>query len=223
MFLESKDFLSIWDIAHRWAGFDPDATDPNHLPEEVAFWMHRVVLAYFSKDLVVRRKSGYRVPDEPEFVFVFNVNIWGTRLWKCLTKDVFDKKLLSSLYVMRGQVIRWCEKERYPLPTFWIEERPPAEPATKPTINNRRKDETIDRLTCQAIARTYWDIDPQIHPAHLAKAKAILLYGNGKHYAEDTIKGWIAEIDPLKDQRKTGRPRDIPYAIDLETGALPPK
>jgi len=25
MFLESKDFLTIWDIAHRWAGYDADA------------------------------------------------------------------------------------------------------------------------------------------------------------------------------------------------------
>lgn len=61
MFLESKYFLTIWDIARRWAGYDADATDPLSLPEDVKYWIHKVILGYFSKDLTLRRKSGRRV------------------------------------------------------------------------------------------------------------------------------------------------------------------
>lgn len=51
----------------------------------------------------------------------------------------------------------------------------------------------------------------------MAKAKAIKCYGNGKFYKDpDTIKKWIVEVDPLKDQRKSGRPVDVPYLIDLD-------
>lgn len=222
MFLESKDFLTIWDIAHRWAGYDADATEPQSLPEDAKYWIHKVVFGYFSKDLVLRRKNGKRVLDEDIYLLlVFNVTPWRSRLWECLTRDVFDKDFLNSLYVMRSQIITWCAKEHIDPPAFWTALRPEAEPAGKPTINNRRKDEEIDRLVCQAIARSYWDIDPQIHPAHMAKAKAIRLYGNGKQYKDpDTVKGWILEVDPLKDQRKIGRPPEIPYLIDLETGGL---
>lgn len=221
MFLESKDFLTIWDIAHRWAGYDADATDPLNLPEDVKYWIHKVILGYFSKDLTLRRKSGRRVVDEDIYLLVFNITPWRTRLWKCLTIDTFDKDFLNSFYVMRSQIINWCSKEHVDPPGFWTALRPEAGPAAKPTINNRRKDEEMDRLVCQAIAKSYWDIDPQIHPAHMAKARAIMLYGNGKFYKDpDTIKGWIAEVDPSREQRKSGRPPEIPYLIDLETGAL---
>jgi hypothetical protein len=64
-------------------------------------------------------------------------------------------------------------------------------------------------------------MDPNIHPAHMAQARAIRLYGNGKLYKdENTVKGWISDVDPRKGQRKTGRPENIPYRIDLETGGL---
>ena len=68
MFLESKDFLTVWDIAHRWAGYDADATDPKKPPEEVSYWIHKLNLGYVSKDLIFRRKNGYRVPEDAAFV-----------------------------------------------------------------------------------------------------------------------------------------------------------
>jgi hypothetical protein len=34
MFLEGKDYLNIWEIGHRWSGFDPEAigTSWQHTP-----------------------------------------------------------------------------------------------------------------------------------------------------------------------------------------------
>ncbi|MEK7153684.1 MAG: hypothetical protein AAB834_07055, partial [Patescibacteria group bacterium] len=80
----------------------------------------------------------------------------------------------------------------------------------------RHRDEAIDKQLCQAIARTLWDIDPQVHPAHMIKHKAIRRYGNAATYKDDeTIRSWIAEVDPLKGQRKAGRPPTVPYVLDL--------
>lgn len=222
MFLESKDFLTIWDIAHRWADLDADATQPGSLPVDVKYWIQKIVLGYFAKDLVLRRKDGRSVPDDDLYLVLFNLNIWRTRLWKCLEKDVFDKPFLKSIYVMRSQVITWCAKEYIDPPEFWAIPRGKPEPAEKPTINNRSPDERVDRYVCQAIALTYWDIDKRIPPAHMAKAKAIGIYGNGKQYTDpNTVNKWISDVDPLKGQRKPGRPPDISYRVDLETGELP--
>lgn len=223
MFLEGKDYLSIWEIGHRWAGFDPDATDPNDLPEQVRYLIHKLIEGYLSDDLKLRRASGYRIPRENQLFFIWNLNFWLNQLWRCLTKNVFDKNRLSGCFVRRSELLKMCVKEDVDPPAFWIKQRAES-PVAKSTINNRPKDEETDRLVCQAIARTYWSIDPQIHPAHMARAKAIHLYGNGKQYKDpETVRNWISEVDPQKDQRKSGRPASVPYLIDLETGALSQK
>ena len=220
MFLEGKDYLSIWEIAHRWAGFDPEATDQENLPEQVRYLIHKLIEGYLSNDLKLRRPNGYRVPREDQYFLIWNINTWLNQLWKCLNENVFDKKKLSNYFVRRSELLNMCEKEAVEPPDFWTKQRPETT-SVKPSINNRPKEEETDRFLCQAIARTYWDIDPNIHPAHMAKARAILLYANGKQYKDsDTIKKWIAEVDPQKDQRKIGRPVEVPYLIDLETGSL---
>lgn len=50
------------DIAHRWAGFDPDATDPENLPEEVCY--RNLVVQYLSH--VAHFLTDYRCFKEDE-------------------------------------------------------------------------------------------------------------------------------------------------------------
>lgn len=224
MFLKGKDYLSIWDIAHRWAGIAPDSTDEENLPDEVQYLIHKMVEGYWNNSLRIRRSSGYVVPRERLWILIFNINIWQKALERCLFDNEFKKAKLDNYYVKRTELIRLCEKEEIEPPEFWKRNKPELLQSPKLTINHRPKDEITDRLVCQAIAKTYWDIDPQIHPAHMAKARAIILYANGRHYKdENTIKSWIVEVDPLKDQRKIGRPKDVNYLIDLETGVLASK
>jgi hypothetical protein len=36
MFLDdSSNFLTVWRLAHNWVGADPEASDPNALPDEL--------------------------------------------------------------------------------------------------------------------------------------------------------------------------------------------
>lgn len=224
MFLKGKDYLSIWEIAHRWAGVDPESTNENDLPEQVQYLIHKMVEGYWTQQLRLRRSAGYIIPRENIWLLIININFWRKALERCLFDDEFKKSKLNNYYVKRSELMRLCEKEELDPPEFWKRNKPELLQIQKPTINHRPKDEMTDRLVCQAIAKTYWDIDPQIHPAHMAKARAIILYANGRHYKDDnTIKAWIAEVDPLKNQRKIGRPKDVEYLIDLETGVLTTK
>ncbi|MDO9282163.1 MAG: hypothetical protein Q7T88_07260 [Methylotenera sp.] len=219
--MKGKDYLSIWNLAHRWAGVDVDSTDADNLPEEVQYLIKKIVEGYWNSNLRLRRSNGRKIPRESMLVFFYNLNFWQKALERCLFENEYDKSKLNSYLVGRIDLIRMCEHEDIDPPEFWKRKNQLPVEELKPTVTHRPKDEVTDRLVCQAIARAYWDIDPQIHPAHLAKSRAISLYANGKQYKdENTVKNWIAEVDPFKNQRKIGRPKDVNYLIDLENGVL---
>ena len=51
----------------------------------------------------------------------------------------------------------------------------------------------------------------------MVRSKAIQQFGNGALYKdEDTVRGYIAELDPLKKTRKSGRAPQPHYLIDLK-------
>lgn len=226
-FLGSNDYQSIWQAAHRWHSFDPDNTDPANLPVEVRKTIFRIIRGYLQKQLILRKNNGYRIPYEDIFLlFFYNINRKRMRLSSCILKGEFDKPFLNSIFIERSNVLTWCNNHHIAPPPFWIEQRPSAPGdstniANKFVLDNRIRDDRLDKLVCQAIARTLWQIDPNIHPSHMAKSKFIQRYGNGKLYTdENTVKNWIVEVDPMKSERKTGRPPKTDYLIDLQTGDL---
>lgn len=220
MFLEGKDYLSIWEVAHRWAGFDPESSDPTNLPEDVRYYIHKMIEGYLSEELKLRSSNGYRVPRDPNQIFIFFLlNPFFNYMWSCLNEDNFDKAKLSNLYVRRREVLSICKAEELDPPVFWVKQRQP-EITTKANVTNRPKEEETDRLLCQAIAATLWSLDPNIHPAHMARSKVVQRYGQGRSYKDlNTVKRWIAELDPIKN-RTPGRPPDIAYKINLEMDPL---
>jgi hypothetical protein len=221
LFLIGKDYLSIWEVSHRWLDIDPNSTDESDLPEELQYLIQKIVEGYWNSHLRLRRKNGRRIPRESLMIFFWNFNFWQKALERCLFDNEYKKSNLDNFLVNRSELFRLCENEDLDPPEFWKRKKTSDIEDARPIVTHRPKNEAHDRLVCQAIARTYWDIDPQIHPAHMAKSRAIMLYANGKIYKdENTIKNWIAEVDPLKNQRKIGRPKDVDYLIDLENGVL---
>lgn len=215
MYVESEDFQSVWQLAHRWAGQNPSKTDIDKLPETVKLNLKRLSSAIMARSLPARTKNFAIFIDDSIFDYLFNGKHFY-RLLKCKSGKVINKNYLESLYIKRSNFLEWCEKEKYPNSDFWILTQ-----VTESHIaSNRPKNEIEDKAICRAIAKVYWDIDSNIHPAHMADSKAIKKYGNGDHYEISTIKGWISDLDPLIKERNTGRPKEITYKIKLETGAL---
>jgi hypothetical protein len=217
MYSESEDFRNVWSLAHDWAGFDADKTDVNHLPKHVYLNLQRLSAAILNRSLKAQTKKVQIFIDDSVFTLIFFDLKTFIKLLLCKWGHSIDNNYLASIYVKRVHFIEWCEKERLPYNDFWILTQVTA----NYKINNRPKNELEDKAVCRAIAMTYWDIDPNIHPAHMATAKAIRKYGNGDQYEINTIKEWISDLDPQLKQRKTGRPKEISYKIKLETGTLP--
>ena len=44
-FLGALDYLSVWEVAHRWSGYDPDQTNPKSLPSKVEDILRRIMIA----------------------------------------------------------------------------------------------------------------------------------------------------------------------------------
>ena len=167
MFLEGKDYLSIWKVAHQWADKDPESTKPDALPEEEQDNIFRIIQGFMRDDLTLRKKNGARIADDNPFaIFSFISSI--VRLRKCLIKHNFDKTYLDSVLVGRGEVLRWCQKEFRTPPNFWMPEEDKLLPTAQPVeANNNEEDEKTawyDDLTprrkhramCLEIARRLW-------------------------------------------------------------------
>ena len=217
MYIESEDFRTLWVLAHQWAGYPPDKTDVNNLPSKAELNLKRLSSAILRRELNVRNKKGRRIFVDYSFLdLLFNIKHL-IKLLKCMSGKELNKGYLDSLFVSRYDFISWCEKEKYPNSEFWVL----TQVSESYKVSNRPKNEAEDKAVCRAIAKVYWDIDPNIHPAHMSESRAIKKLGNGDQYTDDaTIKDWIADLDPMRKERKTGRPRDIKYKIDLKTGVL---
>jgi hypothetical protein len=106
-YLNTGDHLTVWQLAHDWAGKDSTASDPNNLPPEIKAGIYRVLVAIRNQLISVRDYEGLVIVGGSFWAMLFDV----PHLLKfnaCLTKSRFDKGYLDSLYVWRPEVIRWC-------------------------------------------------------------------------------------------------------------------
>ena len=217
MYLENNpDYKTIWHLAHNWVNADPNKTNTSAISPKLREYIIRLVIAVRNRVITARTRQGAIFEDNSFFTVLEDTPHYFKTL-RCLTGGVFNKTYLDSIYVKRDEVIDFCIKSYYDFPPCWEPKRLNYESiTTKETKNFRPVDETDDRIRCQAIASALWELDPEIHPNHMAKSKILQQIGNGALYELDTIIKWITEFDPQKETRKKGRPPKIEYKIDLK-------
>ncbi|MDD2770210.1 MAG: hypothetical protein PHT19_15905 [Methylococcus sp.] len=215
--LNRNEFRTIWELAFRWEGLEPPEQEPSELPEGVTDKIDKIIWAFRRERLPLRHPSTLLAnPDRDSAIELLFIDRTLFRLRRCQKRKDFRQKLLDQLYVMRPELLDWCDKDRIDPPAFWGS----IERGSKLPVG-RHFQEEIDKNRCQAIAQTLWDIDPSIHPAHMAESKYLQQYGNGAQCRDEaTVKRWIADVDPKKGERRPGRPARTRYLIDLENGGL---
>lgn len=62
---------------------------------------------------------------------------------------------------------------------------------------------------CQALAKYLWNQHPDMTQEDMARHEAIynLTITDGKRYEIETVKEWVAKVDPRPAEKKRGRPR----------------
>ncbi|MCC8997771.1 MAG: hypothetical protein LM517_12215 [Nitrosomonas sp.] len=213
---DNPDYKTVWQLAHNWAGLDPEKTDAKAIPPVLREYIIRLVLAIRNRVVTARTRDGV-IFENNSFIFFFVDVYHYFKTMACLAWDNFDKPYLNSVYVKREEVINLSIKTYCDFPPCWTPKRLPYESiTTKENKNYRPANETEDRIRCQAIASALWELDPDIHPNHIARSKILQRIGNGAQYDISTITDWIAELDPQKNYRKPGRPPKPQYVIKFE-------
>jgi hypothetical protein len=68
MLYPDTDHLSVWEVAHRWHGFDPNTTDPKALPLAVQDTLRTITRMQFGHELTVCNKRGIVLKDQRSLV-----------------------------------------------------------------------------------------------------------------------------------------------------------
>lgn len=78
-----------------------------------------------------------------------------------------------------------------------------------PSKEKMPRAEQIAKERVQAIAKYLWNLHPDMTQPEMAAHEAIfnLKITGAKGYTFDTIKKWVAEVDPRAPEKKRGRPR----------------
>jgi hypothetical protein len=225
--LHQIEILSVWEIGHRWAGYDPDKTDNADLPLPVKDAFRQLIQAIRHDRLPICNEVGIQGK-----AYIYSRSTGQTRtveealgaLEDSYFKRHYERELLDSIYLDQWDVGTWASDEGLALPDFWfpanwVERR--FNPETDAGGVHGEVDDVgesenapvlrasqTDKLVCQGIARALWDIDPVMTIASMTKHKAIQQYGNGRLYkGKDTLRNWLSEVAPASVKSRRGRPR----------------
>lgn len=219
MILEGFEFETIWCVAHKWGNQNPNTSTSETMNQFVKERLLRITRATMHQKLSLRRSNNMPVLDGWLFMnMILDWKVfWAFRNTYFFHK--FDKELLDSLYVSRAEVLKWCDEQYLAFPQFWLDDNQFSKIPEKTKDTNASKRDKAE-FAWRAIAELIWMIDPNIYPVHIAKSKAIRQIDNIQDYTPETVRDWIADLDPQKETRNTGAPRKIEYKIDLESGVI---
>lgn len=226
--------LSIWEIAFRWHNENPELPEGKLIPVPVqdtlrmlSGWVVRGELRVCSTIGVVHwaprdaptydewRPTIANLSDEEKFEEWYSyrerrLDEWtkiAESLTPCYERRLLDKTILDSAFTTFNEFMKACQYHCEEVPTFWkVEGERQVEAEADET---RLRPNQVDRIRCQAIAATLWLSNDQMTIAEITKHSAIQIYGNGKHYKDATLRGWIKEVDPRPAEKKRGRPRKV--------------
>lgn len=198
MYLDSKDYQTVWQLAHNWVGADSLISDQNQLSGELKQSIHRLLSASINHAIPSRTRRFKLFIDDSFFSMLLDFR-HTLRISKCLRKDEFDKSYLDSIYLKRSDVLCWCQNEFLLAPPIWQIEYLDAPQLDQPiddsdddkdnwydNISDRRK----QRVACLEIAKQLWKENPELSYKEAHSHPAMIRYGYGKSFSFDTFKKW---------------------------------
>lgn len=215
MYLNTNDYQTVWQLAHGLAGEDCNASDPEKLTPEVQEAIYRILIAIKKKLISVRTTSRAIFLDDGFFDILYDIRHL-LKFNACLTKSVFNKSYLDSLYVWRPEVLSWCESHRLSIPPIWrLEEiRPELTPANEvaeddeetgwyESLTAKRK----GRVACLEMAKILWKINPKWMYEEVYRHPIMIQYGTPQVFTLKAFKRWASEFAP-EAVKTGGRPKD---------------
>lgn len=224
-----SDSLTVWEIAHRWAGFDPVAMRIR-IPLQVRDWSRTLIDAILNAEidsttLQIRKWKPEDGADSQKYFIRHHID----EVYACIWGKKFSRPLLKQASIDRFELKLWCEAHSVPLPEFWF---PPGwglsyEWQTRDAALDDEGDanvsgqagtaarpSTLSRIACQQIAQSVWREEPSTTIADMVKHQVIQQYGGAAVYSATTVREWLSAVAPADVKNKRGRPRKKPDGGD---------
>lgn len=223
-------YLSIWEVAHRWRDVNPDKTDPTDIPlavqDTIRYICHGILDGGLAiVHLIVMSSDGNT--DGSHFrseIRPYHVDEIPPELENCLYRK-YNKDVLNAYFIEAENLFDFCLNSQrkgfftnLDFPSFWSDqvdalsivhnESDAKEPEQTQVKAQSLRPSQIDKLVCQAIAKTLWDIYPTMNITAMSEHSAILEHGGGKIYiGKNTLRDWVKDVAPENVRNKPGRPK----------------
>lgn len=211
--------LSVWEIAHRWAGYDPSMFRP-WLPLPVRDNCRILIDAILNGEIdsLTLRIDKWKAEDGVENQKYF-IRYYMDDVYACIWGKKFNRTLLKQASIDRFEMKQWCELHSIPPPEFWFpsgwgysyrwaERDVDLDVATTAGEDQSAvRPSTVAKVACQQIARSLWKESPGMTIADMVKQPLLQQYGGAAVYTPATVREWLSAVAPPDVKNKRGRPR----------------
>lgn len=214
-----SNYLSLWEVAHRWHNVDPNKTDSGDLPLTVQDTLRALCSALLNSGLNLYLLEAISATEEQSRynkneIIAIHVPELPPAIERCAFKREYDKPDLDTYCIFRHDLFEYSIHANTVFPAFWEDEKLITDMGgvfvdalPKEQKPPRPNSSLFDQSLCQAIAKTLWDIHPNMTIEAMTKHPSILKYGNGALYkGKNTLRDWLSPVAP-EHVKKRGRPR----------------
>lgn len=113
------DSLSVWDIAFRWAGLDPDRLYFG-LPLLVKDNFRVLMQAILEGEILCETLTLAKRPFDSKADQDYYIRTYSDDVYACIGGYKYNRKLLKWAVIDRHSFREWCEIRTIPLPEFWF-------------------------------------------------------------------------------------------------------
>lgn len=216
-----SEYLSVWEIAHRWQSIDPNKTDSENLPIEIQDslrYLCRLVLRgsvpLHEEIFFTEERNGRNIHES----FIQLVEELPPEIIVCVTDRKYHKLILDGFLLNRVELFALSVFKDVQFPEFWWDDKmveavggqfiSTSAPDSKAQNQDNARTSVLDKSICQAVAKTLWDIYPDINISDMTKHPSILKYGGGVNYpGKNTLSDWLRVVAPENIKNKPGRPK----------------
>lgn len=122
--------------------------------------------------------------------------------------DISASFLSNEKLYKPKELIDWAKEKDFQLPPKLLEYMGLGEESDNDNKRPASRASQLHKQLCQAIAKTLWDIQPDMTIEEMKNHPAIQEHGQGKSYTgKNTLRDWLSEVDPRPAERKRGAPK----------------
>jgi hypothetical protein len=133
------DKLSLWELAHRWHGYDPHKSDDaREIPLEVKDTLRNLAKEIADESLystlLLSREMESQHPMERGMGLLLRSPWWRkprrtavedyAQEWEqCIRHNIIDRAFLEAVEIPYWELEYWCRENHVPMPGFWVRSR----------------------------------------------------------------------------------------------------